>query len=107
MRARQAVAEAETFLHRALNDALASCARDGLTRKESARRLGISVRSIDRNGRYIRPVRETRRLLQQAFAVIDYDDLSALREVLQRFTGVRYSMDNGETINLGRRDQGV
>lgn len=88
-RARQAVAEAEAFLHRALNEALAACARDGLTRHESARRLGIPARSIDADGNYVRSIEETRRLFRQAFSVADYDDLDALREELHRFTGVR------------------
>lgn len=107
IRARQAVAEAETFLHRALNNAVAVCAREGLTRKESARRLGIPVRSIDRSGRRLRSVGETRRLLQQAFSLVDYDDLGALREALQQFTSVRYSMDIDETIDSGQRDGGA
>lgn len=100
IKARQAVAEAEAFLHRALDDALAACARDGLSRKESAQRLGIPVRSIDRSGRRIRTIGETRRLLRQAFSVTDYDDLDALRGVLQQFTGVPYDGSSGESMNM-------
>lgn len=102
IRARQAVAEAEAFLHKALNNALEACAREGLTRKESARRLGIPARNIDRSGRHVLSVGETRRLMQQAFSAVDYDDLDALREVLEQFTRVPYSMDIGGTIKSGQ-----
>lgn len=105
IKARQAVSEAETFLHRALDDALAACAREGLGRRESARRLGIPVRTIDRDGRRVRSLGETRRLLGQAFNVTDYDDVDALRGVLQQFTGVPYDGRSGESMNVDHRRQ--
>jgi glutamate-1-semialdehyde aminotransferase len=88
-RARQAVAEAEAHLHRAINDALAACAKEGLSRQEAAKKLGIPARRISRHGTYTRSVGETGRLFAQSFSVVDYNDLDALRSVLARFTAVR------------------
>jgi hypothetical protein len=88
-RARQAVVEAEAQLHRALNEALAACAQEGLSRHEAARKLGIPARRISKDCTYIRSVDETRRLFAQSFSATDYEGLDALRSVLERFTAVR------------------
>lgn len=89
LRARQAVAEAEAHLHRAINEALGACAKEGLSRKEAARKLGLPTRRIAKNGTYARSTSESRRLFAQAFSVVDYEALDALRNVLERFTSAR------------------
>lgn len=67
-----------------ISKAVRICVTSGMSRRETARYLGIRKHLINRSGQYVRSLRATKDLFGSAFSVSDPKTREAIENIIER-----------------------